>query len=97
MTGEPTTARSNAAEAGTGEPATLGEPAFPVGSTVRDTARDRIGVVMDDLGHHLQLRPLDGGREWDADPERVEPVGPREVLRARVAEANHHSSKGTWR
>jgi hypothetical protein len=73
-----------------------GEPCFPVGAAVRDTARDRVGIVMDQQGSHLQLRPLGGGREWDADPEHVEPVGPREVLHARVAEANHRSSRGPW-
>ncbi|MET9534320.1 MULTISPECIES: hypothetical protein [unclassified Streptomyces] len=43
------------------------------------------------MGHEgpwLQLRPLGGGREWDADPARVRPVGPAELLQARVAEAN---------
>lgn len=70
------------------------EPAPPIGTPVRDTARDRVGVVSGHQGRYIQLRPLDGGREWDADPVHVEPVGPIEVLRARVAEANHRSRRG---
>lgn len=42
-------------------------------------------------GPYLQLRPLGGGREWDADPARVRPVGPAELLQARVTEANARS------
>ncbi|WUJ32963.1 hypothetical protein OG917_28835 [Streptomyces sp. NBC_00388] len=47
------------------------------------------------MGHEgpwLQLRPLGGGREWDADPARVRPVGPAELLQARVAETGARSS-----
>jgi hypothetical protein len=72
-----------------------GEPAVPVGTAVLDTARDRIGLVMGHEGPYLQLRPLGGGREWDAVPERVERVDPAELLRARVAEANSRSRPGT--
>ncbi|GHJ36004.1 hypothetical protein [Streptomyces sp. TS71-3] len=67
---------------------------IPGGTPVRDTARNRIGVVMDHQGPYFQLRPLDGGREWDAAPEDVRPVGPGEVLRARVADANQRSRRG---
>jgi hypothetical protein len=70
-------------------------PAVPVGTAVRDTARDRIGVVMGQEGPCLQLRPLGGGREWDAAPDRVERVPPAELLHARLAEANSRSSRGT--
>lgn len=69
-----------------------GGPAF--GETVRDTANDRIGVVMDHHGPYLQLRPLGGGCEWDADPARVELLSQAELLRARVAEANARSRRG---
>ncbi|MFE2440500.1 hypothetical protein ACFXDF_00235 [Streptomyces sp. NPDC059426] len=68
-----------------------GGPAVPVGTAVRDTVRDRIGVVMAHEGPYLQLRPLGGGREWDADPAYVEPLTPEDVLRARVAETNARS------
>ncbi|MFJ4124761.1 hypothetical protein ACIP3U_25990 [[Kitasatospora] papulosa] len=45
-------------------------------------------------GPYLQLRPLGGGREWDADPARLRPLGPAELLSARVAEANARSRTG---
>ncbi|MGY1438589.1 hypothetical protein [Streptomyces reniochalinae] len=42
-------------------------------------------------GPHLQLRPLAGGREWDADPDRVQLLTHAELLSARVAEVNARS------
>ncbi|MGW4505049.1 hypothetical protein ACWENO_10410 [Streptomyces sp. NPDC004436] len=68
-------------------------PQPAIGDTVRDTRHHRIGVVTDRLGPYLQLRPLTGGREWDADPAHVEPAAPPEVLRARLAEINARSRK----
>jgi len=68
-----------------------------VGETVRDTARERVGVVMGHCGPYVQLRPLGGGREWDADPDAVRPVSQSELLSARVAEANYRSNKGSSR
>ncbi|WP_149826416.1 hypothetical protein [Streptomyces tailanensis] len=62
-----------------------------VGDTVHDTARDRIGQVMGHEGPYVQLRPLSGGREWDADPKRLRPLTPSELLSALVAEANARS------
>ncbi|HEY9441194.1 MAG TPA: hypothetical protein VIS29_21630, partial [Streptomyces sp.] len=41
-----------------------------------------------------QLRPLGGGRKWDAHPTRVRPADPAELLSARVAEANARSRSG---
>lgn len=45
-----------------------------IGSTVRDGATGDLARVMGHEGPYVQLRPLAGGREWDADPARVEPV-----------------------
>ena len=70
-----------------------GEPRITVGTAVRDPVLDRIGLVMGHEGPYLQLRPLGGGREWDADPARVEPLAPGELLRARVSEANRRSRR----
>ncbi|MFJ7421053.1 hypothetical protein ACIQXD_20910 [Streptomyces uncialis] len=64
-----------------------------VGETVRDNRLGRIGIVMGGLGPYVQLRPLYGGREWDADPGHVEPVSALELLSARVAEVNERSRK----
>jgi hypothetical protein len=88
-----------------GQPAVPGRPAaaddppvpvgtsawVPVGTPVRDTAHDRIGVV---ASHRVLLRPLDGGPTWNTAPEHLEPVGPKDVLHARAAEANHRSRRG---
>nr|WP_258308604.1 hypothetical protein [Streptomyces sp. NWU339] len=59
-----------------------------------DTERDRVGVVIGHEGPYLQLRPLPGGREWDADPSRVRPLTSEELLRVRLAEANARSRTG---
>lgn len=67
------------------------DPEPAVGTPVRDTVRDLIGVVMDREGPYLQLRPLGGGREWDADPSRIQLLTQTEVLSARVAQANARS------
>nr|WP_251060379.1 hypothetical protein [Streptomyces sp. ISL-100] len=50
--------------------------------------RDRIGEVMGAEGPYLHLRPLGGGREWDAEPGRVRPATAAERLSAAVAAAN---------
>ncbi|MBQ0864181.1 hypothetical protein KBZ21_02675 [Streptomyces sp. A73] len=62
-----------------------------VGSTVRDLASARVGLVTGREGRCLRLRPLSGGREWDADPDRVRLLTHAEVLSARVAELNARS------
>ncbi|MFC8965114.1 hypothetical protein [Streptomyces sp. NPDC057094] len=70
---------------------TDGAPA--VGATVHDTARDRVGRVMGHVGMYVQLRPLAGGLEWDADPNHLRPLTPAELLSALVAEANTRSRR----
>ncbi|WP_329029459.1 hypothetical protein [Streptomyces sp. NBC_01423] len=65
-----------------------------VGTAVHDAGSGRVGLVMGHEGPCLQLRPLGGGREWDADPARLRPLGPAELLSARVAEANARSRTG---
>ncbi|MEV6315575.1 hypothetical protein [Streptomyces sp. NPDC051776] len=67
------------------------EPA--VGVPVRDTLLDRVGVVMGQEGPYLRLRPLSGGREWDADPGSIQLLTQAELLSARVAELNARSRK----
>ena len=64
-----------------------------VGEVVRDTARDRVGVVMDKGAGRLFLRPLSGGREWEAGAEQVSPLSAREELSARLAAANARSRR----
>ncbi|MFD6434850.1 hypothetical protein [Streptomyces venezuelae] len=61
------------------------------GKVVHDAARDRVGRVMGHEGPYIQLRPLAGGREWDADPGHLRPLTPTELLSALLAEANARS------
>ena len=42
-----------------------------VGSLVRDTAKDRVGVYMGKMGPFAMLRPVGGGKEWEVRPEDV--------------------------
>ncbi|MFD4553042.1 hypothetical protein ACFWP5_01755 [Streptomyces sp. NPDC058469] len=65
-----------------------------VGDIVKDTATNRVGKVMGFMGPYVQLRPLGGGTEWDARPERLVPTSPAEALSAGVAEANSRSRYG---
>ncbi|GAA1555987.1 hypothetical protein [Streptomyces globosus] len=68
-------------------------PAPAVGAIVRDTHRNRLGIVTDRIGPHLRIRPLTGGRAWEAESEDTEPVSAPEVLRARLAEVNARSRR----
>ncbi|MGP4001460.1 hypothetical protein [Streptomyces sp. 8N706] len=66
-----------------------------LGTLVKDTSReDGVGVVMSHLGPYVQLRPVGGGREWDAKPDAVRPLTPREELSVRLAERNEGSRRG---
>lgn len=62
-----------------------------IGDTVEDTARRRVGKVMGYEGPYVQLRPIGGGREWDAEPRHLRPLTLIEALSAGVAEANARS------
>ncbi|MFI9582725.1 hypothetical protein ACIHCQ_12940 [Streptomyces sp. NPDC052236] len=64
-----------------------------LGEAVHDAARDRIGRVMGREGRYVQLRPLAGGREWDADPGHLRPLTQDELLSALVAEVNARSRR----
>ncbi|MEU1442387.1 hypothetical protein ACFXKC_24340 [Streptomyces sp. NPDC059340] len=44
----------------------------PIGTTVEDTRRGVVGRVMGHAGPYVQLRPLKGGREWDARTSDLE-------------------------
>ncbi|MFF0067151.1 hypothetical protein ACFYRC_37770 [Streptomyces sp. NPDC005279] len=40
-----------------------------------DVRRREIGRVMGHVGPYVQMRPKEGGREWDARPEDVQALG----------------------
>ncbi|MEV0483326.1 hypothetical protein AB0I69_22310 [Streptomyces sp. NPDC050508] len=65
-----------------------------VGDVMKDTTTNRVGKVMGFTGPYVQLRPLGGGIEWDARPERLTPTSPAEALSAGMAEANSRSWQG---
>jgi hypothetical protein len=70
------------------------ESALPVGTLAVDTRRDEVGEVRGHVGPYVQLRPVEGGCEWDARPEDVRPVSAAESLSRRVSDANRRSRRG---
>lgn len=65
-----------------------------IGELAKDSASGRIGVVMGDLGGRVQMRPIRGGKEWDAMPDNVVALGAREELSARLTIKNGNSRVG---
>ncbi|MCX4881679.1 MULTISPECIES: hypothetical protein [unclassified Streptomyces] len=65
-----------------------------IGELAKDSASGRIGVVMGDVGGRVQMRPVRGGREWDAMPGSVVALSAREELSARLAARNGNSRVG---
>lgn len=62
-----------------------------VGDTVEDTGSRRVGRVMDLVGPFVQVRPIGGGLEWDAEPGKLRRLTLAEALSAGVAAANARS------
>jgi hypothetical protein len=65
-----------------------------IGELAKDSASGRIGVVMGEIGGRVQMRPVCGGREWDAMPGGVVALSAREELSARLAAKNGNSRVG---
>ncbi|MGW6755075.1 hypothetical protein [Streptomyces sp. NPDC055006] len=65
-----------------------------IGELAMDNARDRMGVVMGEIGGRVQMRPIRGGVEWDAMPNNVVPLGARKELSARLAVKNGNRRVG---
>lgn len=65
-----------------------------VGALAKDTEAGLVGVVMGDVGGRVLLRPIQGGKEWEALPGNVKPLTAREELRARLAARNETSRCG---
>lgn len=62
-----------------------------LGDVFEDTKVKRIGRVMGFVGPYVQLRPVGGGREWDARPDRLRPATVSEALSVGAAAANARS------
>lgn len=79
------------------EPPDIPEPPQPsrppaLGALVVDTSRaDRVGEFRGMAGVRWSLRPVGGGREWEAEPGHVRPALVMEQLRARTAWLNARS------
>ncbi len=70
------------------------EPLFlpGLGALVVDTGLgDRVGEFRGIAGPYWSLRPVGGGTEWEAEPQRVRPALLMEQLRARTARLNARS------
>lgn len=75
----------------------MAEERHSTGVLVHDPETDELGYVMGHEGPYVQLRPVTGGREWDADPALVRLATDKERLRAmeeRTRALNSASSGG---
>ncbi|MGW7007672.1 hypothetical protein ACWGCW_33940 [Streptomyces sp. NPDC054933] len=63
------------------------------GALVYDPAAERVGTYEAKAGPYLLLRPVGGGREWEADPARVRPATQEERVRAEVRAANQRTGR----
>ncbi|MFJ3417260.1 hypothetical protein ACIPN8_13020 [Streptomyces sp. NPDC086082] len=59
------------------------------GALLYDPDTGKVGEYQDSAGPYALLRPVGGGREWQADPESLRPATDRERLLAGVHAANH--------
>ncbi|WP_137994455.1 hypothetical protein [Streptomyces vilmorinianum] len=62
------------------------------GGFVYDPTARKVGEYRGKAGPYAMLRPVGGGREWQADPEQVRPATPAERLSAGVRAANERAS-----
>lgn len=76
----------------TTEPTTSFEP----GTLVHDPVTDRIGEYRAASGPYAMLRPVGGGREWQADPGSLRAATPEQRLSAGVRAANERAERATW-
>lgn len=65
------------------------EPAtYEPGTVLYDTAAAKVGEYRGRSGARVLLRPLEGGREWEAEPAALRPATDRERLGASLRAAN---------
>ncbi|WKX08009.1 hypothetical protein [Streptomyces sp. NL15-2K] len=77
---------------------TQGKPADTAvperGELVYDPVTRKVGEYQDKAGPYAMLRPVGGGREWQADPAQIRPASPAERLSAGVRVANKRARRG---
>jgi hypothetical protein len=64
------------------------------GTLVYDPKAGKVGEYRGKAGPHAMLRPVGGGREWEADPDLIRPATAEERLSAAVKVANTRSLTG---
>lgn len=64
------------------------------GETAKDIRTGRVGRVMGRVGPRYQLRPLNGGKEWEAAPDHLSPAIQSDALSDAVAEVNARTRSG---
>ena len=64
------------------------------GELVYDLVSRKVGEYQGKAGPYAMLRPVGGGREWEADPEQIRPATPEERLSAGVTAANVRAVQG---
>ncbi|WP_331276026.1 hypothetical protein [Streptomyces sp. Qhu-G9] len=69
------------------------ETAPEPGALVYDPVARRVGEYRDTTGPYAMLRPVGGGREWQADPARIRPATAEERLAAALRAANTRSER----
>ncbi|MFJ8085108.1 hypothetical protein ACIQ6Y_31375 [Streptomyces sp. NPDC096205] len=66
------------------------------GALVYDPRTRKVGTLQAKVGPYVLLRPVGGGREWEADPVRIRAATTEERLAAGLRAANERST-GTGR
>ncbi|MCX4907307.1 hypothetical protein [Streptomyces sp. NBC_00878] len=67
------------------------------GALVYDPVAGKVGEYRDKAGPYAMLRPVGGGREWQADPARIRPATMAERLSAEVKAVNDRAGRGAVR
>ena len=59
-----------------------------------DPATRKVGEYQDKVGPYVLLRPVGGGREWEADPAQIRLATAAEQLRSDVKAVNVRAEQG---
>ncbi|MFC4464936.1 hypothetical protein ACFPH6_10345 [Streptomyces xiangluensis] len=63
------------------------------GALVYDVGARKVGEYRDKAGPYAMLRPVGGGREWEADPALLRPATQEERIDASLMAANHRTKR----
>lgn len=63
------------------------------GAIVYDPRTRKVGEYRDKAGPYVMLRPVGGGREWEADPALIRPATQEERIGAGVRAANRRTKR----